>query len=124
MAKELIIPDGYALFTVRFERDGLPGRNQSFHLGALQGTTLDAEDMLDVFVESWTVSGSLNEDQPVAILATNLNVRYKDAGVLYSVDRPLPWTAGGGSGNLASPAVSTCIKTHTAQAGRRFRGRF
>lgn len=124
MPTELIIPNNFALFTARFQRDELAGKYQSFHLGALQGTDQDPEEMLDQFVAAWTVTGSLNEGQPTSVFCVNLNVRYRIGGLLYSVDRPSPWIAGGGSGNLLSPAVTTCIKTHTAQAGRKFRGRF
>jgi len=124
MANELIIPDDYGLFTVRFARDIDPTKFQSIHLGVLQGSVPDATLMLDQFVAAWTADGSLNEAQPNDVAAVNLNLRIVISGVLYSFDRADPWDAGGGGGNLLSPAVSTCIKTHTAQAGRKFRGRF
>jgi hypothetical protein len=51
-------------------------------------------------------------------------VRYRIGTDLFSHDRLFPWAAGGGSPALCSPAVTYCIKTQTALAGRQFRGRF
>jgi hypothetical protein len=124
MPNQLILPDDYGLFTVRFTRSGYSGHEQTVHIGGRIGTSPDIGDMLDTFVAAWTDTGSFNDAQPTSITAQNLNLRIRLGGDLFSFDRVNPWAAGGGNPTLLSPAVSYTQKTHTLFAGRRFRGRF
>jgi hypothetical protein len=121
---KLVIPDGYGNFVVRFHRNTNVVKHQSIAVGFKIGTASPAlSDLLDGFVGAWTDTGSLNGSQPGAVIADNLNVTVNVGGSMYGSDRPLPWTAGGGSPQLCSSAVSYTVKKHTVFIGKKFRGR-
>jgi len=117
------VPDQFINFTARFARTDMGSKQQSFSIAMKWDGTSTGDQILDDFIAAWEFTGSINEAQPTPVTAVNLNAFINDSGVFFSVDRANPWDAGGGSPDLASPAVSYTVKKHTSVAGKAFRGR-
>ena len=120
---DLRIPPDFMNFTARFARTDMGSKVQSFSLAMKRTGAPTADQILDDFIDAWTAAGSINDAQPTPVTAVNLNCFLNVGGVFFSFDRAAPWTAGGGSPDLCSPAVSYTVKKHTAVAGKKFRGR-